>query len=249
MSAALVAAAAAQGGRLHTSQLSPRTTGRIERMTQVLLAGGNTLLIDGLRALFESEPDFRVVAATDVAHAGYIAARVGAEVVVADLFVQALDGPALIAQVRKQAPDDAKIVVLSTSPDPVYVSKVMAAGASAYALKSESFGGLLGAIRAAVSGFRYLSPQLDARAVEEYQRKQGEPRSDSFKTLTVRERQVLQLAAEGRTGAQIAAQLGISRRTAETHRANIYRKLLVDSQTDLIALALRRGLLPAGTSD
>ena len=211
-------------------------------MTRILLAGGNELFTDGLRALFEREADFRVVAVSDVRQAGHRARRIGAEVIVADLLVQTLDGPAVIAQVHKQAPE-ANIVVLSISIEPFYASKVMATGASAYVLKSQSFGDLMRAIRTVQRGLRYVSPQLDARAIEEYQRNAGKPHPGSFDTLTPREQEVLQLAAEGRTSAQIAARLGISRRTAETHRANIYRKLLVESQTDLIALALRRGLL------
>ena len=134
-------------------------------MTQVLLAGRNTLFIEGLRALFEREPDLRVVGLTGVRQAGYSAALLEAEIVVADLLVQALGGPAIIAQIHKQA-RDAKIVVLSISTEAPYVSKVLAAGASGYVLKSESLDGLAHAVRVVVEGSRYLSPQLDARAVE-----------------------------------------------------------------------------------
>lgn len=211
-------------------------------MTQILLAGRMRLLTEGLHALFDKESDFGVIGVTDAAQAGKIAHRDRADVTIVDLLIQAPDGPAVIAEIRKQAPST-KIVVLSISVEPSYVGTVMTNGASAYVLKGGSFGELVRAVRAVVSGGQYLSPPLDERAIETWQRKQGNGHSDSFNTLTARERQVLQFAAEGHTSAQIAAQLGISRRTAETHRANIYKKLLLESRTDLIALALRRGLL------
>jgi two-component system, NarL family, response regulator NreC len=197
-------------------------------------------LIDGLRALFEREPEFQVIGDTTVRQAAYSGPRIGVEVVVVDLLIQILDGPALIARIRKRLPE-AKIVVLSISRDSLYASKVMAAGASAYVLKSESFAELMRAIWLTIAGVRHLSPQLDARAVEEYERNATD-RIDRFGTLTARERQVLQLTAEGHTSAQIASQLGIGRRTVETHRANIYAKVPIASQMDLIALALRHGL-------
>jgi DNA-binding NarL/FixJ family response regulator len=121
------------------------------------------------------------------------------------------------------------------------VSHALRSGASAYVLKSENFDGLLGAVKEACGGRQYLSAPLDAKVIREQISRQGA--MGPYEELTARERQVLQLAAEGRTSAQIAERLGISRRTAETHRANIYKKLLVDNRTDLVAFALRRGLL------
>jgi DNA-binding NarL/FixJ family response regulator len=107
-------------------------------------------------------------------------------------------------------------------------------------LKSENFHGLLRAVKEAASGRQYISPALDATAIRRAARQQI---ADPYEGLTVREQQVLQLVAAGRTSAQIAERLGISRRTAETHRANIYKKLLLENRTELVAFALRRGLV------
>ncbi|MDB5864794.1 MAG: DNA-binding response regulator, LuxR family [Betaproteobacteria bacterium] len=210
-------------------------------MTRILLAGRHKLLTDGLRALFE-KTDFRIVGATDVTEAGSMARQVEADVVVMDLLLQTLDGPSIIAQTTKQAPA-AKIVVLSMSMDPSYISRAIAGGASAYVLKLEEFDELVRAIRAVVGGVQYLSPSLDDRAIREWQRTASVTHVENFNALTVRERQVLDFAVEGFTSVQIAQRLGISPRTAETHRSNIYKKLRLKSQADLIALALRRGLI------
>ena len=200
------------------------------------------MFTDGLHVLFEREADIEVVGVMDLPQAGHGAARLSADIIVTDLLIQALDGPALIAQICKQAPK-AKIIVLSISVNSLYASQVMSAGAWAYVLKAASFADLMRAVRAVARGSRYLSPDLDARAIGEHERKTGKGQVDRFNRLTTRERQVLQLAAQGRTSTQIAASLGIGRRTAETHRANIYKKLGVESQTDLITLAVRHGLL------
>ena len=171
-----------------------------------------------------------------------MARQVEADVVVMDLLLQTLDGPSIIALTTKQAPS-AKIVVLSMSMDPSYISRAIAGGASAYVLKLEEFDELVRAIRAVVGGVQYLSPSLDDRAIREWQRTASATHVENFNALTVRERQVLDFAVEGRTSVQIAERLGISPRTAETHRSNIYKKLRLKSQADLIALALRRGLI------
>lgn len=202
-------------------------------------------MTDGLAALFHRERDFRVVGvATEGPVAMEIVRRTNPDVVVVDLITQAPDGLSLIRQLKKHAPRSA-IVGLSMYTDEAYVSQALQNGASAYVLKSESFTDLVHAVREVTAGRQYLSPSLNAHAIR--RRTAAGSRPDALERLTPRERQVLQLAAEGRTSAQIAARLGISRRTAETHRANIYKKLLVESHTDLVAFALRRGLLTRDT--
>lgn len=100
------------------------------------------------------------------------------------------------------------------------------------------------AVREVAAGRRYLSPPLSERAIEAYVQKTKAAPLDRYETLTTREREVLQLAAQGSSNLEIATRLGISPRTAETHRANLMRKLGLQTQTDLVRYALRRGIIP-----
>ena len=126
-----------------------------------------------------------------------------------------------------------------------YVLGALRNGAAAYVLKDSSSADLVRAVRDALAGRRYLSPSLTQPAIELYlERALREETFDLYETLSHREREVLQLGAEGHTNAKIAARLFISSRTVETHRANAMRKLGLRSQTDLIRYALQRGILP-----
>jgi DNA-binding NarL/FixJ family response regulator len=117
-------------------------------------------------------------------------------------------------------------------------------GASAYVMKGASAAELIRAIREAAAGRRYLSPPFSGKAIETYLRKAKAAAADPYDTLTGREREVFHLAAEGLTSAQIAGRLGISPRTAESHRSRALHKLGLIGQTDLVRYALRRGVVP-----
>ena len=126
-----------------------------------------------------------------------------------------------------------------------YVLEALRNGASAYVLKGSSASDLVQAVREAVAGRRYLSPPLSEQAIEAYLQLKAELAvSDPYDTLTTREREVLQLVAQGYHHAQISERLSISPRTVENHRANLMRKLDLHTQTDLIRYALRRGIIP-----
>jgi DNA-binding NarL/FixJ family response regulator len=125
-----------------------------------------------------------------------------------------------------------------------YVLEALGNGASAYVLKDSSSADLVHAVREVGAGRRYLSPPLSDRAIEAYQEKAKAATLDKYETLTTREREVLQLAAEGHTNIEIAARLGISSRTSEAHRSNLMHKLSLHTQADLIRYALRRGIIP-----
>jgi DNA-binding NarL/FixJ family response regulator len=125
-----------------------------------------------------------------------------------------------------------------------YVLEALRNGASAYVLKDAGGGELLQAVRSVVAGSRYLSAPLSERAIADYVEKAKSAPLDPVGELTTREREVLGLAAEGQSTGDIAARLGISPRTAETHRANLMRKLGLHSQTDLVRFAIRQGILP-----
>ena len=125
-----------------------------------------------------------------------------------------------------------------------YVLEALRNGANGYVLKDSAADELVYAIREVLAGRRYLSSQLSERAIETYIQKSESSLTDSYDSLTNREREVLKLAAEGCTNNEIAERLFISPRTAETHRANLMKKLSLSNHTELIRYAIRRGLLP-----
>jgi len=215
----------------------------MKHVIRVLLVGRHKIVRDGLHALFEREAEFKIVGqSADGPDAIDAIARLKPAVAVVDVIMQSVDGLTAIGELKRRAPETG-IVTLAMCTDVPYVSQALVYGVSAYVLKSDGFDDLARAVRDVVSGRQYLSRALDARAIKEWRRKSRGEQVDTFHTLTGRERQVLKLAVEGFTSTEIAARLGISRRTAETHRSNIYRKLQIRSHTDLIALALRRGLI------
>nr|NIO71757.1 response regulator [Anaerolineae bacterium] len=169
--------------------------------------------------------------------------RLQPDVLVLDLMMPGLNGLEVTRQVSQRSPRT-HVVILSMHPNEAYVLEALRAGAAAYVLKESTSAELVRAVREAVAGRRYLSPPLSERAIEAYMQKAESAALDPYETLTAREREVLHLVAEGHTNAEIAERLFISRRTVETHRANLMRKLGLRTQTDLISYALRQGILP-----
>ena len=214
------------------------------RVTEIVLADDHKVVRQGLRALLEAEPDFRVVGETgDGLEAVQLVERLKPDVLVLDLMMPGLSGLEVTRQVTKRLPQT-RVVILSMHADQAYVLEALKNGASGYVLKESSTADLVQAVREVLAGRRYLSPPLSEHAIEAYVGMAKETTLDRYKTLTTREREVLHLAAEGHTNAEIADRLSISSRTAETHRANMMRKLDLRSQTDLIRYALRRGIIP-----
>ena len=125
-----------------------------------------------------------------------------------------------------------------------YVIEALRNGAYGYILKESSISDLIKAIREVAAGRHYLSPPLSERAIQAYLEKAKETSLDLYDTLTTREKEVFQLAVEGHGNTEIASRLFISTRTAETHKANMMRKLCIHTQTDLIKYALTKGILP-----
>lgn len=212
----------------------------------VMLVDDHQVLRQGLRLLLEREPDIRIVAE---AGNGLDALRLVAEklpnVVILDLMLPGLHGLAVTDQISKQFPDTC-VVILSMHDDIAYVWEALHKGAVGYVLKDSSTEDLVTAVRAAAAGSGYLSPPLSAASVRAYARRTKDGKLDLYQTLTDRERQVVQLSAEGHSNKEIATRLGISVRTAETHRANLTRKLNLTSQADLVRFAAQRGLLRLG---
>lgn len=213
-------------------------------MTTIVLADDHRVVRQGLRALLEAEPGFSVVGeAGDGLETIHLVEQLKPDVLVLDLMMPGLNGLEVTRQLNKRLPHT-RIVILSMYANEAYVLEALGNGASAYVLKDSSSADLVHAVREIAAGRRYLSPPLSDRAIEAYQEKARAAVLDKYETLTTREREVLQLSAEGHTSAEIAARLGISSRTAEAHRSNLMHKLGLHTQADLIRYALRRGIIP-----
>jgi two-component system, NarL family, response regulator NreC len=207
---------------------------------RVLVVDDHAVVRSGLRRLLDAEEDIETVAeAPDADRAVFEAIEHKPDVVLMDLVMPRKGGiegmPAVL-----QAVPAAKVLVLSMQDDPRYVREAFAAGASGYVLKEAVDTEVVQAVRAVAAGDRYVHPVLGARLVaaeaEERRRVEEDPLSD-------REREVLRLLALGHTNQEIAKQLYISVRTAETHRAHIMQKLRLSSRSELVRYALAQGLL------
>ena len=213
-------------------------------MTTIVLADDHHVVRQGLRALLEAESDFNVVGeAGDGLEALQMVELLKPNVLVLDLMMPGLNGLEVTRQTIKHT-SQTRVVILSMYANEAYVLEALGNGASAYVVKDSSSADLVLAVREVALGRRYLSPPLSDRAIEVYQEKAKAATLDQYETLTTREREVLQLTAEGHTSAEIAGRLGISSRTAETHRSNLMHKLDLHTQADLIRYALRRGIIP-----
>ena len=211
----------------------------------IVLADDHPIVRQGLRTLLEAEPDFTIVGeAADGLETVELAGRLQPQVLILDLMLPGLSGLEVTRQVHQRSPQT-RVVILSMHANEAYVLEALRNGAAAYVLKEAGAAELLQAVREVTAGRRYLSPPLSERAIEAYSEKAAAIPLDLSETLTTREREVLHLAAEGLSNPEIAARLGISPRTAETHRANLMRKLGLHNQTELIRYAMRRGIIPS----
>lgn len=195
--------------------------------------------------MLERESDFQLVGeANDGLEAVQLVEKLKPNILMLDLMLPRLHGLEVARQVRTDSPAT-RIIILSMHDDEPYVMEALRYGAAGYLLKDCTPKELVHAIREVAAGRHYLTPVLAERAISGYVHRPGQSTEDVLQTLTKRERLVLQLAAEGLTSAEIAKKLFISPRTAETHRANIMRKLELRSQTDLVKFAIRKGIISA----
>jgi DNA-binding NarL/FixJ family response regulator len=210
----------------------------------VLLAEDHTIVRQGLQMILRAEPGFEVVGeASDGPGTLRLVERLRPGVLVLDLMLPGLGGLEVAREVARRSPRT-RVVILSMHADVAYVAEALRAGACAYVLKDDGSQELVRAIRAAAAGRRYLSTAIPEDALADYATRSAGTGIDPYDTLTLREREVLQLTAEGLTGAEIATRLFISPRTVESHRANAMHKLGVRNQRELVRYAVRRGLLP-----
>jgi DNA-binding NarL/FixJ family response regulator len=209
----------------------------------LLLADDHAIVRLGLRRLLEDEPGLEVVgeAGSGLEVLSEVE-RLHPDVLVLDLMMPGLSGLEALRQVRKRHPK-MRVVILSMHADEAYVFEALRNGAAAYVLKGSDGSEVKEAVRAVIAGHRFLSPPLSERVIQSYVERGDGVVLDAYDALTGREREVLQLAAEGHGNSEIAARLFISRRTVESHRANLFEKLGLHSQTDLVRYALRRGII------
>ena len=210
----------------------------------IVLADDHPLVRRGMRSLLESEPGFAIVGeAGDGLETVRIVERLQPDVLVLDIAMPGLNGLEALRIVRQRAPGT-RVVVLSMHGSTAFVAAALGSGASAYVLKGGEEENLVRAVRAAAEGKRFLGPPLTERAIDAYIELAKTTELDPHETLTAREREVLQLTAEGKTSSEAAGRLHISPRTVETHRASIMRILGLKSQSDVVRYAVRRGLIP-----
>jgi two-component system, NarL family, response regulator NreC len=198
----------------------------------------------GLRLVLERQSDFQVVGeASDGREAVAMTQKFTPDVLVMDIGMPNLNGIEAARQVAAQSPQTA-VVILSMHSDESYVLRALKAGAKAYLLKESAESDLINAIRAVYSGKAYFSPAVSRMLVEDYVRQlQDREIEDSYELLTTREREILQLIAEGKSNKEIASILNLSLYTVETHRGNLMEKLGLHTVPELILYAVRKGVI------
>lgn len=213
--------------------------------TRVLLAEDHTIVRKGLRAILDKEVGIEVVGeARDGREAVRTAEELRPDVVIMDISMPGLNGLEATRQLKKRIPA-MKIIILTVHTTEEYVFQTLQAGASGYLIKTSAPRDLIAAIHAAVRGESYLSPAISRTLIDEYVRQTQKMTEGECppEPITQREREVLQLIAEGRTTREIAGILCISAKTVESHRANLKEKLHLRNTAELIQYALRRGII------
>ena len=211
---------------------------------RIVLADDHTIIRSGLRLLLEQQPDFKVVAeASDGRQAVQLVSKHHPNVVVLDIGMPELNGIEATRQIVAQDPHP-DVVILSMHSDESYVLRALKAGARAYILKNAAEADLIRAVQAVSEGKSFFSPVISKMLLEDYVRQVREKEvEDSYDLLTPREREILQLIAEGKTNKEMATILGLSPHTIETHRGNILEKLNLHSVPELILYAVRKGII------
>jgi DNA-binding NarL/FixJ family response regulator len=211
---------------------------------RILLADDHNILRDGMRLLLERQPGFAVVGeAADGREVVQLAQEQSPDVVVMDIAMPNMNGIEATRRIVDRRPD-VGVVILSMHYDESYVLRSLKAGARAYLLKDAVKTELIAAIQAVTQGRSYFSPKISRILQEDFVQLLGRRGvDDSYDLLTEREREVLQLVAEGKTNKEIANQLNLSLYTVDTHRTHILQKLNLHSVPELILYAVRKGII------
>ena len=206
---------------------------------RVLIADDHGVVAEGLRHLVEMQPDMQVIACVEDGREAVRVAGAGRpDVVLMDLSMPELNGADATRAIVEHDPR-CRVIVLSMYSEREYVRRALKAGAVGYVVKRSAAKEVVEAIRAAHGGRRFLSPRVADLMLED----PGELEQDPLARLSAREREVLQLIAEGRTGAEIASRLELSPKTVETYRARLIEKLGIRDVPGLVRFAIQRGLV------
>lgn len=209
----------------------------------ILLVDQHPVIREGLKAVFGQHEDLQIIGETGEGLAAIKLVDILApDVLIVGVMLPGLHGLEVIRQVRQRAPRT-RVVMLSRYANATYVLEALSSGAAGYVLQSASVSELVQAVRDVAAGQCYLSAALAAQVSEMQQQGAKREGREAYELLTPREREVLRLTAAGQTNAEMAAALGISARTVETHRAHLRQKLGLRTQADLIRYALQRGIL------
>jgi two-component system response regulator NreC len=211
---------------------------------RLLLADDHGIVRRGMRALLEMEPSVEVVAETgDGLEALRLCAAEKPDVAILDIAMPSMNGIEVTGRALKQDPS-LKVIILSMHADESYVVRALMAGARGYLLKEATEEDLLPAVRAVAAGKSFFSPAVSRLLLEDYVRQlKQRGLEDSFHLLTDREREVLQLIAEGRSNKEVAAVLGVGLSTVETHRANLMQKLGLRNTAEIVLYAVRKRVI------
>jgi two-component system response regulator NreC len=211
---------------------------------RVLLADDHSIVRRGLRSLIETQPDIKVVAeASDGLEALRLCEEHHPDAVILDVAMPKMNGIEVAERVQKLSPPSS-VLILSMHADESYIIRALAAGARAYLLKDATDEDLIPALRAVAAGRPFFSPSVTGVLIEDYVRQlQARGLTDSYHLLTDREREVLQLLAEGRSNKEVAALLDVGVSTVETHRANLMQKLNLHNTAEIVLYAVRKRII------
>jgi two-component system response regulator NreC len=211
---------------------------------RILLADDHIVMRTGLRALLERQPNLEVVGESENGRETVVlAASLRPDVVVMDVGMPVLNGIEATQTIVTQCPTIA-VVILSMHADESYVMRALKAGARGYLLKDSAAEDLIGAIQAMAQGKSFFSPKVSRILAEDYVRVlKQKGTSDTYDLLTSREREILQLLAEGKSNKEVATALNISPYTVETHRSHILQKLNLHNSAELVLYAVRKGII------
>lgn len=216
----------------------------MESRVNIVLADDHTILREGLRALLSADSNFEIIGeAEDGRAAVRCVEKLGPDLLLMDLSMPRMSGMDAISEIKKRYPET-KIIALTVHKTEEYLLSTLQAGVDGYVLKDATHDELVMAIHNVMAGKHYLSPGISEKVIEGYlEGKEGNPTVSSWQKLSLREREVLKLIAEGYKNKEIAEDLCISLKTVEKHRANLMKKLDLHNAAGLTVYAVERGLV------
>jgi two-component system, NarL family, response regulator NreC len=208
---------------------------------QIVLADDHTIVREGLRLLLEMQPDMRVMGDVSNGRAAVqLVAHLRPDVALVDMAMPELNGIEATRQILDESPHT-RVIILSMHGAAEYVVRALQAGARGYLLKDADGLTIIAAVRAVHAGQRYLSPAISETLVDQYLRQHVV--ADTLGSLTPREREIMQLVAEGKSSAEIAQILQLSPKTVETYRSRLMDKLGIDNLAGLVRYAIQHGVI------